>query len=55
MARGKWDNLTSLYIGHNNSEVYRANIWIKPKGCEELVKAVWSKMNTVSMRMRYKM
>ena len=45
LTRGKWDNLTSLQLGINRFDV--GNNKVKSKGCEELAKAVWNKMEGV--------
>ena len=47
LVRGKWDSLTSLELGTNRFDVGRNGV--KSKGCEELAKAVWNEMKSVSM------
>ena len=47
MARGKWDNLKSLHLGTIRTDV--GNNEVESKGCEELTKAVWNKMENVSL------
>ena len=45
LTRGKWDSLASLDLGINRFDA--DSNWVKSKGCEELAKAVWNKMEGV--------
>ena len=49
MTRGKWDNLASLKLCINMIDV--DNNQVESKGCEELAKAVWNKMESVLLSM----
>ena len=49
LARGKWDNLKYLALSTNRFDV--GDNQVESKGCRELAKAVWSKMESVYLCM----